>query len=104
MLITVHLYPQQQGRFLPQIPHFYIFISDSHLLRKYTTFKKTKYYIKKAQKQLCAAACDRVKDQINLHKHLEKRMFMKVLRHIFVPSSGLDEKNNIKGAFYPVVP
>ncbi len=27
-------------------------------------------------------------------------MFWKVLGHVFVPSSGLDE-NNIKGAFYP---
>ncbi len=35
--------------------------------------------------------------------HLEKRMFWKVLCHVFVPSSGLDE-NNIKGAFSPVVP
>ncbi len=25
MLITVRLLPQQQGRFLPQIPYFYIF-------------------------------------------------------------------------------
>ncbi len=30
-------------------------------------------------------------------------MFWKVLRHIFVPSSGLEE-NNIKGAFYPEAP
>ncbi len=35
-----------------------------------------------------------------MHVHLEKGMFWKVLSHIFVPSSGLDE-NNIKGAFYP---
>ncbi len=34
---------------------------------------------------------------------LERQMFWKVLRHVFVPSSGLDE-NNIKGAFYPIVP
>ncbi len=25
MLITVHIQTQQQGRFLPQIPYFYIF-------------------------------------------------------------------------------
>ncbi len=30
-------------------------------------------------------------------------MFWKVLRHVFVPSSGLDE-NNIKGTFYSEVP
>ncbi len=30
-------------------------------------------------------------------------MFCKVLRHVLVPSSGLDE-NNIKGAFYPGAP
>ncbi len=42
---------------------------------------------------------DHVKDQTNIHVHLEKRMFWKVLRHVFVPSSGLEE-NNIKGAFY----
>ncbi len=30
-------------------------------------------------------------------------MFWKVLRHVLVPSSGLEE-NNIKGAFSPVVP
>ncbi len=35
--------------------------------------------------------------------HLEKEMIWKVLHHVFVPSSGLEE-NNIKGAFYPVVP
>ncbi len=40
---------------------------------------------------------------MNIHAHLEKRMFWKVLRHVFVPSSGLDE-NNIKGAFNHVVP
>ncbi len=38
-----------------------------------------------------------------IHVHIEKRMFWKVLSHVFVPSSGLDE-NNIKGAFSPVVP
>ncbi len=30
-------------------------------------------------------------------------MLWKVLRHVFVPSSGLDE-NNIKGTFYPGAP
>ncbi len=30
-------------------------------------------------------------------------MFWKVLRHVFVPSSGLEE-NNIKSAFYPGAP
>ncbi len=37
--------------------------------------------------------------------HLEKRMFWKVLSHVCVPSSDLDE-NNIKGAFtllYPTI-
>ncbi len=53
--------------------------------------------------QLCTAARDCVKDQTNLHVHLEKRMLWKVLWHIFVPSSGLGE-NNIKGAFYPGAP
>ncbi len=42
--------------------------------------------------------CDRVKDQKNIHVHIEKRMFWKVLSHVFVPSSGLDE-NNIKVVF-----
>ncbi len=37
-----------------------------------------------------------------MHVHLEKQMFWKVLRHVFVPSNGLDE-NYIKGAFYPRV-
>ncbi len=53
-----------------------------------------------AQNQLCTAERDCVKDQTNQHLHAEKRMFCKVLCHVFVPSSGLDE-NNIKGAFYP---
>lgn len=30
-------------------------------------------------------------------------MFWKMLRHIFVPSNGLDE-HNIKGTFYPKAP
>ncbi len=47
--------------------------------------------------------CDCIKDQPHLHVHLEKRMFLKVLCHVFVPSSGLEE-NNVKGAFYPRVP
>ncbi len=56
-----------------------------------------------AQNQLCTAERDRIKDQTNQHLHAEKRMFCKVLCHVFVPSSGLDE-NNIKGAFYPGAP
>ncbi len=39
----------------------------------------------------------------HIHVYLEKRMFWKVLRHVFVPSSGLDE-NNIKGSFSQVGP
>ncbi len=38
-----------------------------------------------------------------MHMYLEKQMFWKLLSHVFVPSSGLEE-NNIKGAFYPVAP
>ncbi|ROK15721.1 Cadherin-23 [Anabarilius grahami] len=47
-------------------------------------------------------ARNRVKDQANVCVHLKKRMFRKVLRHVFVPSSGLEE-NKIKCAFYPGV-
>ncbi len=49
---------------------------------------------------LCASELGHVKDQRNIHVHLEKRMFWKVLHFVFVPSDGLDE-NNI--AFIPVV-
>jgi len=35
--------------------------------------------------QLCAAACDHIKDQTKIHMHLKKRIFLKMLCHIFVP-------------------
>ncbi len=61
-----------------------------------------------SQKSACVprviyASGDRVKDQTDIHVHLDKQRFWKVLRHVFVPSSGLDE-NDIKDAFYPGVP
>jgi len=35
--------------------------------------------------QLCAAACDHIKDETKIHMHLKKRIFLKMLCHIFVP-------------------